>query len=57
MAKARGRPKLPTKARKGGRLEIRVSEIEMAQIEEAARRAGKSLSAWLRELAINAAAR
>jgi hypothetical protein len=52
MAKARGRPKLPAKARKGGRLEIRLSESELVRFELAAKRAGKRLSAWLRDAAM-----
>jgi hypothetical protein len=55
MAKPRGRPKLPAKKRKGARLEIRVSDAELAQFEAAAKRADVSVSSWLRDVAIKAA--
>ena len=50
-----GRPKLPSAKRKAGRIELRVTEAEREAMEAAAERAGKTLSEWLRDLAVKAA--
>jgi len=48
MAKA-GRPKIAAKKRKKSILSIRVQPHERKALEAKARRAGKSLSAWIRD--------
>lgn len=47
-----GRPKIDAKKRKGGIFNFRVSESEQAAIEQTAAQAGKTPSAWAREIVL-----
>jgi uncharacterized protein (DUF1778 family) len=53
MARARG--KQTAKSTKDAHVQIRVSVDEKQALENAARRAGLGLSAWVRQLALRAA--
>jgi hypothetical protein len=50
-----GRPPLPEGDAKEGRLYCRLLESEVAEIEAAARKAGKSKSEWVRRVLLAAA--
>lgn len=47
-----GRPKIDAKKRKAGIFNFRVSESEQADIERTAEKAGKTPSAWAREIVL-----
>lgn len=54
---ARGRPKLDPEGSPSKYLTIRIAEGEQETYKEAAKRAGKSLSQWIRERLSKAAKR
>ena len=52
-----GRPPLPANEVRDERLEIRLRSDERLELDEAAERAGLSLSAWIRRVLLRAARR
>ena len=55
MALKRGRPPLQPEERRSAKLLVRVTEAELAATRLAAWRAGNSVSAWVRNVLLNAA--